>query len=74
MVLAGYDSGEALLSDTGFEELQTTQLENLAQARHSKQPIFQLDGHMVDLPEGEGIDAAKLREAARPRSPSPRRR
>ena len=63
VVIAGYDSEEALLSDTGFEELQTTKLEHLAEARHSKQPIFQLDGHIVDLPEGEAIDAAKLREA-----------
>ncbi len=63
VVIAGYDTDEALLSDTGFEELQTTKLENLAQARHSKQPIFQLDGHMMDLPEGATIDAAVLREA-----------
>ena len=64
VVIAGYDSEDALLSDTGFEALQTTSLENLAKARHSKQPIFQLDGHMVDLPEGEELDAATLREAA----------
>ena len=59
VVLAGYDSGEVLLSDTGFEELQKTKLENLAKARHSKQPIFQLDGHMVDLPDGAELDAAR---------------
>ena len=63
VVLAGYDSGEVLLSDTGFEELQKTKLENLAKARHSKQPIFQLDGHMVDLPDGAELDAAALRAA-----------
>jgi hypothetical protein len=63
VVLAGYDDDDALLSDTGFTELQTTKLEHLAEARHSKQPIFQLDGHMVDLPEGASIDAQALREA-----------
>ncbi|MBA2545779.1 MAG: DUF4872 domain-containing protein [Solirubrobacterales bacterium] len=62
VVIAGYDSEEALLSDTGFDELQTTKLENLAKARHSKQPILQLDGHIVDLPEGAALDAAALRE------------
>ena len=63
VVIAGYDSDEALLSDTGFEELQTTKLENLAMARHSKQPILQLDGHIVDLPEGAALDTGALREA-----------
>lgn len=63
VVLAGYDDSDALLSDTGFEDLQTTALPNLAKARHSKQPIFQLDGHVVDLPEGSELDAARLREA-----------
>ena len=32
VVLAGYDERGRLLSDTGFEELQTTRLENLARA------------------------------------------
>lgn len=64
VVLAGYDDAEALLSDTGFDELQTTRLENLAKARHSKQPIFQLDGHIVDLPESAELDAEALRAAA----------
>ena len=63
VVLAGYDDSDALLSDTGFEELQTTALPNLAKARHSKQPIFQLEGHVVDLPQGSELDAARLREA-----------
>lgn len=63
VVLAGYDERDALLSDTGFEELQTTALPNLAKARHSKQPIFQLDGHVVDLPEGAELDAGALRAA-----------
>ncbi len=55
VVLAGYDDEVAYLSDTGFEELQTTKLENLAKARHSKQPWFPLEGHMLELPEGEEI-------------------
>lgn len=55
VVLAGYDAEQAYLSDTGFEELQTTTLENLALARHSGNPIFPLAGHMVDLPPGEEI-------------------
>ncbi len=63
VVLAGYDDSDALLSDTGFEELQTTALPNLAKARHSKQPIFQLDGHIVDLPDGSELDPARLRDA-----------
>jgi hypothetical protein len=46
VVLAGYDGEVAYLSDTAFEELQTTRLENLAKARHGKLPIFPLDGHM----------------------------
>ena len=36
VVLAGYDDEVAYLSDTGFEELQTTRLENLAEARHGR--------------------------------------
>jgi hypothetical protein len=63
VVLAGYDSDKALLSDTGFDELQETALENLAKARHSKQPIFQLEGHIVDLPEGAELSAEALRAA-----------
>ena len=61
MVLAGYDREKALLSDTGFEELQETALANLAKARHSKQPIFPLEGHVIDLPEGTELDAERLR-------------
>ncbi|MGZ5323756.1 MAG: BtrH N-terminal domain-containing protein [Solirubrobacterales bacterium] len=61
VVLAGYDREKALLSDTGFEELQETALANLAKARHSKQPIFQLEGHVIDLPEGAELDAERLR-------------
>jgi Butirosin biosynthesis protein H, N-terminal/Domain of unknown function (DUF4872) len=60
VVLAGYDEELAWLSDTAFEDLQTTSLESLREARHSKQPIFQLEGHMIDLPEGEELDEADL--------------
>jgi Butirosin biosynthesis protein H, N-terminal/Domain of unknown function (DUF4872) len=52
VVLAGYDDEVAYLSDTAFEELQTTRLENLALARHEKLPVFPLDGHAFHLPEG----------------------
>jgi butirosin biosynthesis protein H-like/uncharacterized protein DUF4872 len=55
VVLAGYDDELSYLSDTGFEELQTTRLEHLAKARHSPNPIFPLEGHMVDLPEGAEV-------------------
>ncbi len=65
VVLAGYDSEAAQLSDTGFEELQTTRLENLARARHSGHPAYPLEGHMFTV--GEGIDRAQL-EAAAPRA------
>src|SRR3954469_21907552 len=46
VVLAGYDSEVAYLSDTAFEELQTTRLESLAKARHAQHPVFRLAGHM----------------------------
>ncbi len=76
VVLAGYDEEVAYLSDTGFEELQTTTLENLAEARYSKLPIFQHEGHMVFLPEGveltdprAAIDAAIARGASRMHEP-----
>ncbi|MGH2966603.1 MAG: BtrH N-terminal domain-containing protein [Solirubrobacterales bacterium] len=62
VVLAGYDSEVAYLSDTGFEELQTTRLENLARARHGKHPVFQLEGHMLTVPEGAEI--GDVREAS----------
>ncbi|HET7444276.1 MAG TPA: BtrH N-terminal domain-containing protein [Solirubrobacterales bacterium] len=63
VVLAGYDDEVAYLSDTAFEELQTTRLENLERARHSAHPAFPLEGHMFTA--GEGIDRAAL-EAAIP--------
>jgi len=52
VVLVGYDDELSYLSDTAFEELQTTALDHLAEARHSKHPAYPLDGQMVDLPEG----------------------
>jgi hypothetical protein len=52
VVLAGYDAQVAYLSDTSFEELQTTRLENLSRARHGTHPAFPLDGHMFTLPDG----------------------
>ena len=63
VVLAGYDEEVAYLSDTGFEELQRTRLENLVKARHSSHPAFALDGHMFTV-EG-AVDRARL-EAAIP--------
>jgi hypothetical protein len=65
VVLAGYDEEVAQLSDTGFEELQTTRLENLARARHSGHPAYPLEGHMFTV--GEAIDHERL-EAAVPRA------
>jgi Butirosin biosynthesis protein H, N-terminal/Domain of unknown function (DUF4872) len=65
VVLAGYDDEAAHLSDTGFEELQTTRLENLARARHSGHPAYPLEGHMFTV--AEEIDRAAL-EAAIPRA------
>jgi hypothetical protein len=61
VVLAGYDDELAYLSDTGFGELQTTRLENLAKARHESLPIFPLEGHMIDLPAG--LESGDLRAA-----------
>jgi hypothetical protein len=52
VVLAGYDDELAWLSDTAFEDLQTTSLDGLREARHSQQPIFPLEGHAIDVPEG----------------------
>jgi hypothetical protein len=65
VVLAGYDSEVAHLSDTGFEQLQTTRLENLARARHSGHPAYPLEGHMFTV--AESIDREQL-EAAVPRA------
>jgi butirosin biosynthesis protein H-like/uncharacterized protein DUF4872 len=49
VVLAGYDEGVAHLSDTGFTELQTTALDNLARARHGTHPAYPLAGHMFTV-------------------------
>jgi Butirosin biosynthesis protein H, N-terminal/Domain of unknown function (DUF4872) len=51
VVLAGYDDDVAYLSDTAFEELQTTRLENLARARHGEHPIFPLSGQLLTIPD-----------------------
>jgi len=65
VVLAGYDSEVAYLSDTGFEELQTTRLESLKQARHGDHPVFPLEGHMFTLEEGSELgDLADAAPAA----------
>jgi hypothetical protein len=61
VVLAGYDEEVAHLSDTGFEQLQTTRLENLDRARHSKHPAYPLSGHMFTV-SGE-VSPERLREA-----------
>ena len=65
VVLAGYDDEVAHLSDTGFEQLQTTRLENLARARHSAHPAYPLEGHMFTV--NAELDLAQL-EAAVPRA------
>jgi hypothetical protein len=62
VVLAGYDDEVAHLSDTGFEELQTTRLENLARARHSGHPAFTMEGHMFTV--AEAVEPEQLRAAA----------
>lgn len=51
VVLAGYDSESAYVSDTAFDELQRTSLSGLALARHEQHPFYPLAGHMVDVPE-----------------------
>jgi Butirosin biosynthesis protein H, N-terminal/Domain of unknown function (DUF4872) len=61
VVLAGYDEFRAYLSDTAFDELQTTRLENLARARHAQLPVFPLAGHMFSIPDSEPV--ADLRAA-----------
>ncbi|HEY3193521.1 MAG TPA: BtrH N-terminal domain-containing protein [Solirubrobacterales bacterium] len=60
VILAGYDEELAWLSDTAFEDLQTTSLEGLREARHSRQPIFPLEGHAIDVPEGTELDRDDL--------------
>jgi hypothetical protein len=62
VVLAGYDDELAYLSDTGFDGLQQTRLDSLAQARHGNHPIFPLDGQMVTV--ASGAELFDPREAA----------
>jgi hypothetical protein len=62
VVLAGYDDELAYLSDTGFEELQVTRLENLALARHADHPAFALAGNMLTV--SGPVEAAELRSAS----------
>jgi Butirosin biosynthesis protein H, N-terminal/Domain of unknown function (DUF4872) len=65
VVIAGYDAEVAYLSDTGFEQLQTTRLEGLKQARHGDHPVFPLEGHMFTLDaEAEVADLAAAAPAA----------
>lgn len=61
VVLAGYDDEVAYLSDTGFETLQRTRLENLDLARHAQHPAYPLAGHMFTATPG--LDPERLREA-----------
>ena len=61
VVLAGYDEESAQLSDTGFEQLQSTKLANLDRARHSDHPAYPLAGHMFTA--SELTSAERLREA-----------
>jgi hypothetical protein len=63
VVLAGYDEEVAYLSDTGFEELQTTRLENLASARRTDHVAYPIAGHMFTV--AAAVDQARL-EAAIP--------
>ena len=65
VVLAGYDEEVAHLSDTGFEQLQETRLENLAKARQSGHPAYPLEGHMFTV--ADAVDRGRL-EAAIPRA------
>lgn len=61
VVLAGYDEEVAHLSDTAFEDLQTTRLDNLEEARHSGHPAYPLAGHMFTV--AGAISGEQLREA-----------
>ena len=62
VVLAGYDEEVAHLSDTGFEELQTTtRIADLDRARRSKHPAYPLSGHMFTA--AGAVDEERLRAA-----------
>lgn len=58
IVLAGYDGENALVSDTGFEELQPTSLTGLRLARHEQHPAYPLAGHLFTL--AADVDAERL--------------
>lgn len=64
VVLAGYDDEFAFLSDTGFEQLQTTSLEHLSRARRSDHPWFLLEGNMFTL--ADDFDPGVLNRAIEP--------
>jgi hypothetical protein len=64
VVLAGYDEELAYLSDTAFEELQTTKLSSLARARHSQHPAYPLQGHMFTV--AGKLEPERLLAAAAP--------
>ena len=49
-----------------FEELQTTRLENLAEARHAQHPVYPLAGHMFTVARGQST--ATTRATPRPRA------
>ena len=55
VILAGYDDEFAYLSDTGFDELQRTRLENLARARHGTHPVFPLEGQLLTAPAPDAL-------------------
>ena len=62
VVLAGYDEEFVHLSDTGFEELQTTTRHaDLDRARHSDHPAYPLAGHMFTA--GGPVTEERLRAA-----------
>jgi hypothetical protein len=65
VILAGYDDEVAYLSDTGFDELQRTRLENLARARHGRHPVFPLDGQLLTVPDPGALSDPR---AAAPRA------
>ena len=55
MILAGYDDEVAYLSDTGFEDLQTTKLERLAERATDAHPVFPLEGQMLAVPDPDAL-------------------
>jgi hypothetical protein len=61
VVLAGYDGERAYLSDTAFEDLQTTSLESLAKARHSQHMAAALSGDFFEVPAGADLENPSAR-------------